>query len=1255
MSSTVQLEPATAYFPMKEARPAQVEALEFISRAVSKGYDDIVIAAPTGIGKSGIGVAACLWADSFEVAGYERGGYYLVTQKMLQDQLENDFPRFLPKFRTDAGSLKSSSEYPCRRFITCMAGGMASAEGEKSSGKRCEQRANKTCPYTYAKSRFEMSKAAVTNYPYLFTEHTYLGNLKPRNLLVADECFPFNTPIITNQGDIPIGELAKMKRLPKALCWNGCEFVYKQIVKAWSTGKQHLIRISTARGDILSTPNHKFLTSRGWKQAKTLSPTDELLCRREDKCTKELGPDQTQLLIGSYLGNGSVDTVSGGFRLVWTHSSDQSAYCRWKTSLLHGHTRLLHKNGFSQKPALRGISCTFSCSLPLLRPKSTVPLWMLDGLNAKGLAIWFMDDGSSHAPNQSVFHTEGFSRKTCTALATCLQRKFDITATLHRSKKHCWILRLGHAATQKLFSIIRPYMHPALAYKIHDKADGRGNWKTDFRPNKSRVKRTAPVRTLNGRHLQKTECFDLEVADNHNFLCRALLSKSRSAWSKTAYIAHNCHTLEKQITSFVEVVVNKDTLEAWAPDCRPVPIMNDILDFARWLRHTYLVPCNVRMEMLTANLEVCDYSNRRMQEEFNKLKNHVGRIAFAIDAMEDSPNDWVYWQEDVDGELQCTAKPISAAPFMPSLIDDMSSVRLYMSAYPGPKDVFCRSLGLDPKGVAWLDMDSPFPLENRLVHLTTVGSMSRRYADATLPKLLRMCETILESHAQEKGIIHCFDKETRLLTQRGLIPVLGLVASDKIMTLNPKTHKMEWQTSLFTFSKYASKLVKVSNRSLDFCVTPEHLIYAIPGRNGRKRTLVEAGKLIGGCRIFGKKKAHYFKVPRTGHWKGKYFKLGPLHGLAGAEFLGWFLAKGSAHQTIWKNKRQRCVTIAQTAIAKTPIPALCRRLGFHPYINPSQPDQLIIQNKALWTALRQSCYDGKGFGCFHKSAPNAIKEATKECIQKCVEAMVKGDGSRSSNNGKRAGQAHLRYCTVSKKLCEDTVELAIKSGYSACFRHVDSTRWKPSKINGRTVKRGKIYVVEIGVGATNAWFHSSELQQLDCFELVACPVTKNGIVFAERNGKTYWSGNCHSYALGQKIYEYFRTTPLANRVLFSAKASERAAHFNRHRMTDAPTVMLSPSIAEGFSFDDDLARFQIIAKVPYPYLGDRQVAARMEIDRDWYTLQTVMTVLQACGRIVRSETDHGATYILDSDFRRLYEDNSKFFPKWFREAFQFYQ
>ena len=95
-------------------------------------------------------------------------------------------------------------------------------------------------------------------------------------------------------------------------------------------------------------------------------------------------------------------------------------------------------------------------------------------------------------------------------------------------------------------------------------------------------------------------------------------------------------------------------------------------------------------------------------------------------------------------------------------------------------------------------------------------------------------------------------------------------------------------------------------------------------------------------------------------------------------------------------------------------------------------------------------------------------------------------------------------------------------------------------------------------------------------------------------------------------------------------------------------------MTEGFNMIDDLARWQVIAKVPYPYLGDEQVRAKKDADPDWYIMQTCMTIIQACGRVMRSHEDHGVTYILDTDFKRLYLQNSHFFPKWFTAAFKWY-
>ena len=61
---------------------------------------------------------------------------------------------------------------------------------------------------------------------------------------------------------------------------------------------------------------------------------------------------------------------------------------------------------------------------------------------------------------------------------------------------------------------------------------------------------------------------------------------------------------------------------------------------------------------------------------------------------------------------------------------------------------------------------------------------------------------------------------------------------------------------------------------------------------------------------------------------------------------------------------------------------------------------------------------------------------------------------------------------------------------------------------------------------------------------------------------------------------------------------------------------------EGVDLKDDKSRFQIICKIPYPYLGDELVVQRMKKWNWWYSFETVKTIVQSIGRSIRSETDH---------------------------------
>ena len=87
-----------------------------------------------------------------------------------------------------------------------------------------------------------------------------------------------------------------------------------------------------------------------------------------------------------------------------------------------------------------------------------------------------------------------------------------------------------------------------------------------------------------------------------------------------------------------------------------------------------------------------------------------------------------------------------------------------------------------------------------------------------------------------------------------------------------------------------------------------------------------------------------------------------------------------------------------------------------------------------------------------------------------------------------------------------------------------------------------------------------------------------------------------------------------------------------HVNSSKPTVLISPSLHTGLNLKDDISRFQIITKVPYPNKGDRWIEAKRKIDEDWYYWQTALRLVQGSGRSIRSKEDWAKTYVLDSAF-----------------------
>ena len=98
-------------------------------------------------------------------------------------------------------------------------------------------------------------------------------------------------------------------------------------------------------------------------------------------------------------------------------------------------------------------------------------------------------------------------------------------------------------------------------------------------------------------------------------------------------------------------------------------------------------------------------------------------------------------------------------------------------------------------------------------------------------------------------------------------------------------------------------------------------------------------------------------------------------------------------------------------------------------------------------------------------------------------------------------------------------------------------------------------------------------------------------------------------------------------------------------------IIVAPAMHEGLDLKDDLSRFQIICKVPYPGLGNNpQLKRRMELSDEYYSYLSALKLVQQYGRSIRSKDDYADTYILDSGFKSFFSRAKNMMPKWFMEA-----
>lgn len=161
--------------------------------------------------------------------------------------------------------------------------------------------------------------------------------------------------------------------------------------------------------------------------------------------------------------------------------------------------------------------------------------------------------------------------------------------------------------------------------------------------------------------------------------------------------------------------------------------------------------------------------------------------------------------------------------------------------------------------------------------------------------------------------------------------------------------------------------------------------------------------------------------------------------------------------------------------------------------------------------------------------------------------------------------------------------------------------------------------------------------------ILSMHATENGVIHTASFAVAKWVIEVLERKGTHKVYHHNPT---------DGETTDREVAIKNFLNATQPSILVSPSVTEGLDLKGDLGRFNIVAKLPFPFLGDAWIKRRMEISNQWYTQRTLIDLMQACGRTTRSNTDSSTFYILDSSWYHLLQTSRKFIPDWWMENYQ---
>jgi hypothetical protein len=319
------------------------------------------------------------------------------------------------------------------------------------------------------------------------------------------------------------------------LSFDDGQLVDKKILKYWHNPiRKDLIDITLADTFINSrkvtiTPDHQIYTPDGIICAGDLNKGSQVIIHNPYALTMA----QKQIILGTLLGDGCIGFSESKLtaRLFYQHSTSQQGYFQWKHQLLSrlgsGYfSKRENKTGFKKLDGtyfnflVSNTHCLYEIYLlakNLYKKNIKRPtIQYLDQLDALGLAVWYMDDGSLHRNSEIRLHVNGYLKEDIELISMWFRNKFNINFKLGLNNR-TWELWSDTKTGLKFLEIVSPFIIPSMRYKtsinsrfIEVNDNSSINWSS------------SEVISIKNHPVARVT-YNLEIEDTHNYFAENLL------------------------------------------------------------------------------------------------------------------------------------------------------------------------------------------------------------------------------------------------------------------------------------------------------------------------------------------------------------------------------------------------------------------------------------------------------------------------------------------------------------------------------------------------------------------------------------------------------------------------------------------------------------------------------------------------------------------------------------------------------------